>query len=179
MWHELLSQFNLVVIYVLVFTQKIAHPLSRAPWYYRGKPDEGHATFHGPPEAEKIAHCCDAAENILDSFPVNYVLISSIWTATNRRRKGRKPGPRKILRTETPSTFFFANGIIHTILCMVRLWTTFDKAEQLPTTSFQSCEYAITLTNFGKSVCPETFSGSYYKFTRIMDTLEHQSFCPR
>jgi hypothetical protein len=45
-WHEFLSQFNLVVVYTPGHTQKVADPLSRAPWYYPGNPDD-YATFHG------------------------------------------------------------------------------------------------------------------------------------
>ena len=32
-WHEFLSQFNLVVVYVPGSTQRVADPLSRAPWH--------------------------------------------------------------------------------------------------------------------------------------------------
>ena len=32
-WHEFLSQFNILVVYVPGDSQKVADPLSRAPWY--------------------------------------------------------------------------------------------------------------------------------------------------
>jgi hypothetical protein len=67
-WHEFLSQFNLVVIYVPGHTQKVADPLSRAPWLYPGNPDEGDATFHGSKAAAEFAARSDAAENLLILF---------------------------------------------------------------------------------------------------------------
>ena len=70
-WHEFLSQFSLEVVYVPGHTQKVADPLSRAPWHYPGNPDEGDATFHGPTEAAQYSKRCDAAEDMLDRFPAN------------------------------------------------------------------------------------------------------------
>jgi len=104
-WHEFLSQFNLVVIYVPGHTQKVADPLSRAPWYYPGNPDEGDATFHGPKEAEAYSRKCDAAEDLLDSFPADREIVSAVCAAI--RRKGRQPGPRNIVRSETPEPLFY------------------------------------------------------------------------
>jgi hypothetical protein len=104
-WHEFLSQFNLVVIYTPGHTQKVADPLSRAPWYYPGNPDEGDATFHGSQEADEYARRNDAADNLLDSFPVSQLFL--VAPVRGRRRRGSTSGPRRITRTESPSPLFF------------------------------------------------------------------------
>jgi hypothetical protein len=107
-WHEFLSQFNLVVVYTPGHTQKVADPLSRAPWHYPGNPDEGDATFHGSREADEFARRADAADNLLDNFPV-----SRIWRrmpiapVRGKRQRGRMPGPRRVTRSESPSPLFF------------------------------------------------------------------------
>ena len=106
-WHEFLSQFNLVVIYVPGHTQKVADPLSRAPWHYPGNPDEGDATFHGPPLADIYSRRCDTADNVLDNFPVSRIIVDHICAALFGRRKGRQRGPRQSVRSETPSPLFF------------------------------------------------------------------------
>jgi len=106
-WHKFLSQFNLVVIHVPGHTQKVADPLSRATWYYPGNPDEGDATFHGPIEADAFSRRCDAAENLLDDFPADSAVIAPICAASRSRRKDRQPGPRNVVRSETPSPLFF------------------------------------------------------------------------
>ena len=119
-WHEFLSQFNLVVVYVPGHTQKVADPLSRAPWHldtnpstanmiqwrYPGNPDEGDATFHGPSEAAIFAKRCEDADNFLDGFPVSSIFTENLCQAINRR-KGRQCGPRRVVRSETPSPLFF------------------------------------------------------------------------
>jgi len=50
-WHEFLSQFNLIVVYVPGHTQKVADPLSRAPWHQdssgAGTPTKPTAAFSG------------------------------------------------------------------------------------------------------------------------------------
>jgi hypothetical protein len=106
-WHEFLSQFNLAVIYVPGHTQKVADPLSRAPWYYPGNPDEGDATFHGPKEADDFARQRDMADHLLDGLPVDHIIVEPIVAAIGRRRKGRHRGPRANVRSETPSPVFF------------------------------------------------------------------------
>ena len=58
-WHEFLSQFNLLVVYVEGKSQKVADPLSRAPWVYPSAPEEADATFHGSNEAQEHAEGCD------------------------------------------------------------------------------------------------------------------------
>ena len=112
-WHDFLSQFNLVVVYTPGYTQKVADPLSRAPWYYPGNPDEGDATFHGSAEAAEFAARADAADDLLDSFPVSEVSVAPLRLALNRSRgrgrasRGRKTGPRRVTRSEHPSPLFF------------------------------------------------------------------------
>ena len=106
-WHEFLSQFNLVVIYVPGHTQKVADPLSRAPWYYPGNPDEGDATFHGPKEADEFSRKCDLVEKLLDDMPVHSLTVDYICRATRRRKRGPHRGPRKDVRSETPSPLFY------------------------------------------------------------------------
>ena len=107
-WHEFLSQFNLVVVYVPGHTQKVADPLSRAPWQYPGNPDEGDATFHGSHAADEYSKRCDAAEQLLDNFPVNQVITAPLCSAIRgRRRAGPRRGPRANVRSETPSPLFF------------------------------------------------------------------------
>jgi transposase InsO family protein len=107
-WHEFLSQFNLVVVYTPGHTQKVADPLSRAPWHYPGNPDEGDATFHGSQEADEYARRYDAADDMLDSFPVSSIFRSlPVSPIRGRRRRGRTPGPRRITRSESPSPLFF------------------------------------------------------------------------
>ena len=105
-WHEFLSQFNLQVVYVPGHTQKLADPLSRAPWYNRGNLDEGDAKFHGPAEAAEFSARCDAAEKILDNFPVSRLITDPICAALGGRR-GRQRGPRQVTRSETPTPLFF------------------------------------------------------------------------
>jgi putative transposase len=54
-WHEFMSQFNLLVVYVPGESQKVADPLSRASWLYPSALDEADATFDGSPEANSYA----------------------------------------------------------------------------------------------------------------------------
>ena len=50
-WHEFLSQFNLVVMYVEGKSQVVSDTFSRANRVYPSAPDNADATFHGPTEA--------------------------------------------------------------------------------------------------------------------------------
>ena len=109
-WHEFLSQFNLIVVYTPGHTQKVADPLSRAPWHYPGNPDEGDATFHGSNEADEYSRRCDEADNILDHFPVSRLITRPLYNAfcnaIGRKRKNNR-GPRRMVRTESPSPLFY------------------------------------------------------------------------
>ena len=110
-WHEFLSQFNIVVVYTPGETQKVADPLSRAPWHYPGNPEEGDATFHGSRESEEFSRRCDNMERILDNMPVSRVITGTICSALTRKKRSKRkpPGPRRQVRCESPSPIFFRN----------------------------------------------------------------------
>jgi len=76
-------------------------------WRYPGNPDEGDATFHGSIDADEFAKLCDAADNILDDFPVEHLIISNLTAALRGGRRRRQPGPRRVVRSETPFPLFF------------------------------------------------------------------------
>ena len=130
-WHEFLSQFNLVVIYVPGHTQKVADPLSRAPWYYPGNPDEGDATFHGPIEARQMLFPA-AAMPQKTSLTISLRIQQSSRRSAPRREAGVRVGSlvHEISCVQRPLLLFsFANGIILMTLFMVRFWTEFVMAK--------------------------------------------------
>ena len=79
-WHEFMSQFNLVVVYVPGESQKIADPLSRAPWHYPSAPDEADATFDGSPAANSFAQSCDALDDAMDDFGLRPSKLAHLFT---------------------------------------------------------------------------------------------------
>ena len=67
-WHEFLSGFNLEVVYVKGSEQKVADPLSRAPWTYPGYTEDPDYSFHGTITSQNLANRLDYLENVLDAL---------------------------------------------------------------------------------------------------------------
>ena len=66
-WHEFLSQFNIVVVYVKGSEHHVSDPLSR--WAYPAALEKGDESFHGSFTAQAYADHCDRKEDEYDEFP--------------------------------------------------------------------------------------------------------------
>ena len=69
-WHEFLSQFNIVVVYVPGKDHHVSDALSR--WAYPAGLEQD-ISFHEGQDGEEYAQACDAAEDEYDSFPLRAV----------------------------------------------------------------------------------------------------------
>ena len=107
-WHEFLSQFNLIVVYVEGKTQCVADPLSRAPWVYPSEADSADATFRGSMEAQRYAEYCDACDDALENFePTPDALVGLV--ARIRGNKRSLKGKRRLAKREKTSVLLNRN----------------------------------------------------------------------
>ena len=95
---------------------------------YPGNPDEGDATFHGSVVSETFAESSDAADDLLDGFPVHDLVLPHMYAASAWGRPssgGTFGGPLPAFVSGTiPQMAFFSPR-----LAAPKGWLLFDLSE--------------------------------------------------
>ena len=173
-WHEFLSQFNLVVMYVPGHTQKVADPLSRAPWYYPGNPDEGDATFTGPMRQKPIPINATQQKTCLTLFqPAEQQRLLLLFEAGRDQGEDRD----RMFGPKLPLPYSFKHGTIVLTHCL-HLSIAISRIRSFWIITFcQNRDSFIAMAGNIASVCLLTYVPRYWSVTINMVTPVPPNYC--